>query len=217
MTQTLILFDLDGTLTDSGEGVTNSAAYALRRFGIVETDPQRLNRFVGPPLKSSFMDFYGFDEARAEQAIAYYREYFTDRGILENRLYPATEDMLRQCRGAGKTLALATSKPTVFARQILENYGLEGYFAHICGSNLDGSHAVKAEIIAQALTDAGVDADDAVMVGDRKYDVLGAKACGVYCIGVSFGYGGREELTEYGADAIVDSMPELAQLICAGQ
>lgn len=214
MTQTLILFDLDGTLTDSGEGIIHSAAYALRRFNIAETDSDRLKRFVGPPLKNSFMDFYGLDENQAEQAVFYYREYFTDRGIRENRLYSGVEEMLRRCLDTGKTLALATSKPIVFAQRILEDFGLSHYFAYTCGSNLDGTRCAKAEVVAQVLADAGAAASDAVMVGDRKHDLIGAKECGLFAIGVSYGYGSRQELIEYGADAIADSVEDLTALLC---
>ena len=214
MKQNLILFDLDGTLTDSGEGITNSAAYALRRFGIVESDPLRLNRFVGPPLKNFFMDFYDLDEDKAEQAIAFYREYYTDRGIRENRVYDGVEAMLERCVCSGKNLALATSKPTVFASQILKNFGLWDYFSYVCGSNLDGSCVIKAEIIERVLLDAKTSPADAVMVGDRKHDIIGAKTCGIFSVGVTYGYGSRQELTKYGADVIVDDVQALAELLC---
>ena len=215
MKQAFILFDLDGTLTDSGEGIMNSAAYALRRLGMTEDNPARLRRFVGPPLKHSFMEFYGLEDAAAEQAIALYREYYTDRGIRENRVYDGVEAMLRDCVHSGKTLALATSKPTVFAQKILDDFGLSKYFSLVCGSNLDGTRVIKAEIIAQVLLDAKAEAAEAVMVGDRKHDVIGAKECGVFSVGVTYGYGSREELLEYGADAIVDQPEELAVLLCS--
>ena len=215
MKQSFILFDLDGTLTDSGEGIMNSAAYALRQLDMTEENPARLRRFVGPPLKHSFMEFYGMEDAKAEQAIALYREYYTERGIRENRVYDGVEAMLARCVRSGKTLALATSKPTVFAQQILDDFGLSPYFSIVCGSNLDGTRVIKAEIIAQVLCDAKVEAGGAVMVGDRKHDVIGAKECGVFSVGVTYGYGSREELLEYGADAIVDRPEELAGLLCS--
>ena len=132
-----ILFDLDGTLTDPGEGITNSVAYALRKYGIEVSDRSELYKFIGPPLKDSFMKYYGFDEDKAEEAIAYYREYFRDTGIFENRVYEGVEDMLRGLQANGKRIVLATSKPEEFAIRILEHFGLRKYFTVVAGASMD--------------------------------------------------------------------------------
>lgn len=208
-----VLFDLDGTLTDPAEGITNSVAFALERFGVSVADRRELLPFIGPPLKESFMHFYGMDDARAEQAVADYREYFAPKGIFENAVYPGVADMLCALRAAGTRMVLATSKPEVFARQILEHFGLLEQFDAVCGSELDGRRTDKAEVIAEALRRCP--GEHPVMVGDRLHDVAGAKKNGLPCIGVLFGYGGREELQTAGADWLVEDVQELKNLLLA--
>lgn len=213
-----ILFDLDGTLTDPKEGITNSVAYALKYYGIIE-NPDKLVPFIGPPLHESFMVYYGFEEDKAMEAVEKYREYFADRGIFENKLYLGTETLLKTLKAEGKKLALATSKPQVFAQQILEHFHIDSYFDVVAGSNLDGSRTKKSEVIEEvfarfaALNGQLPDKTEYVMVGDRLHDIEGAKAAGIESIGVTFGYGGRKELSEAGADFIADSFAEVKKRI----
>ena len=209
-----ILFDLDGTLTDPGEGITNSVAYALRKYGIEVSDRSELYKFIGPPLKDSFMKYYGFDEDKAEEAIAYYREYFRDTGIFENRVYEGVEDMLRGLHADGKRIVLATSKPEEFAIRILEHFGLRKYFTVVAGASMDSSRSKKGDVIAYAISLCeSFDKYTAVMVGDREHDIIGAKENGLKSIGVLYGYGDEKELKTAGADYIVSSPIEVLSLI----
>ena len=212
---THIFFDLDGTLTDPKEGITNSVAYALASFGI-HADPDRLTPFIGPPLIDSFLEFYHFDLPTAQKAVERYREYFSRRGIFENRIFPGTQPLLAQLKSQGKTVCLATSKPEVFARQILEHFHMDGYFDHIVGSCLDGTRTKKGEVIAEVfhrLGHTGPDKGACVMVGDRLHDIQGARENGLDSIGVTFGYGSLEELQQAGATHIAPSFEELARLL----
>ena len=206
-----ILFDLDGTLTDPGEGITKSVAYALASFGITVQDRRTLYPFIGPPLVESFMGFYGFTAEQAKQAVEKYREYFSQQGIFENTPYPGIHQALAQLKGQGKRLLLATSKPTVFARQILERFDLLPYFDFVGGSDLEGKRGQKEQVIAYTMEQAGVQRAGAWMVGDRKHDVLGARENGLPCAGVLYGYGSREELEEAGAAALLETVPMCAQ------
>ena len=209
-----ILFDLDGTLTDPGEGITNSVAYALRKYGIEVSDRSELYKFIGPPLKDSFMKYYGFDEDKAEEAIAYYREYFRDTGIFENRVYEGVEDMLRGLQANGKRIVLATSKPEEFAIRILEHFGLRKYFTVVAGASMDSSRSKKGDVIAYAISLCeSFEKYTAVMVGDREHDIIGAKENGLKSIGVLYGYGDEKELKTAGADYIVSSPIEVLSLI----
>ena len=212
---THIFFDLDGTLTDPKEGITNSVAYALASFGIHE-DPDRLTPFIGPPLIDSFMEFYHFDLSTAQKAVEKYREYFSQKGIFENKVFSGTQPLLAQLKAAGKTVCLATSKPEVFARQILEHFHMDGYFDEIVGSCLDGTRTKKGEVIEEVFTRLGEKCPDkarCVMVGDRLHDIHGAQENGLDSIGVTFGYGSQEELTQAGATHIAHSFEELAQIL----
>lgn len=209
-----ILFDLDGTLTDPKEGITKSVAYALEYYGICVEDLDALCKFIGPPLKDSFMNFYGFEEAEAEEAVEKYREYFRPTGVFENKVYAGVEDMLKELKASGKRLVLATSKPTVFAVQILEHFNLAQYFEFVAGSELDGTRVKKGDVIAYALEQAGIlDKSHAVMIGDREHDIIGAKQNGLDSIGVLFGYGSRKEHEECGADVIVETVEELREIL----
>lgn len=209
-----ILFDLDGTLTDPGEGITRSVQYALDAFEIHIHDRRELERFIGPPLRDSFRVFYGLSDADAERAVAKYREYFADRGIFENAIYAGVPEMLFTLRENGATLLLATSKPTVYARRILEHFGIAGHFAHIVGSELDGTRSDKAEVIAYALVRGGkISPDQAVMVGDREHDILGARKCGLCSVGVLYGYGNERELNAAGADWLAADVPDLSDAL----
>ena len=209
-----ILFDLDGTLTDPGEGITNSVAYALERYGIHNTDRTELYSFIGPPLRQSFERYLHVDAAEGERAVAYYREYYHDRGIFENRVIPGIPVLLSRLKAAGKRLIVATSKPEGYSKQILEHFGLLTYFDFVAGSCMDNTRTDKAEVIAYALEQCGVTAaPEVVMVGDREHDVLGARKNGLRCIGVLFGYGSAEELTAAGATALAADAAQLEQLL----
>lgn len=209
-----ILFDLDGTLTDPGEGITNSVSYALEKYGIEVKDKTTLNSFIGPPLHESFQKYFNFSTLQSFDAVTKYREYYHDRGIFENRLYDGIKELLSSLKAAGKTVIMATSKPTVFAKRIAEHYGIIEYFDIIVGSELDGSRVDKAEVIAEALKEAGEPSKDiCIMVGDRLHDVLGAKKNSLSSIGVTYGYGGYEELSEAGADIIVNTVSELFEIL----
>lgn len=214
MYQTL-LFDLDGTLTDPGVGITNSVAYALEKFGIQTADRTCLYPFIGPPLQDSFETFYHFSSADAKKAVAYYREYYEEKGIYENLLYEGMAELLADLSAAGKTLLVATSKPEPFAVQILEYFDIRNYFTYIAGAQMDGGRSRKCEVIAYALESAGIkDLSAAVMVGDREYDIAGAKQAGIASIGVLFGYGSRQELACAGADYIVSHLDEIRRIAC---
>lgn len=202
-----ILFDLDGTLTDSGKGIANSALYALKKFGIEVGDPRKLYQFVGPPLLDSFMRYYAFKESEARRAIDYFHEYFVEKGIFENEVYNGIPQMLEQLRKMGKKLGVATSKPEPFAVRVLQYYGLEGYFEFICGGPLDEGKSGKEQVIAAALGLCKVyDKSKIIMVGDREYDVYGARKNGLDCIGVLYGYGTRDELVHAGALRLADTV-----------
>ena len=209
-----VLFDLDGTLTDPGEGITNSVDFALSKYGIETKDKRELYKFIGPPLKDSFMKYYGFDEVKAEEAIAFYREYFRDRGIFENRVYDDVEDMLTKLYADGKTIVLATSKPEEFALRILEHFGLRKYFSVIAGASMDSSRSKKGDVIAYALSMCeNIDKNTTIMIGDREHDIIGAKENDLKSIGVLYGYGDENELKTAGADYIVSTPKDILKLI----
>ncbi len=209
-----LLFDLDGTLTDPKVGITKSVQYALRHHGIDVENPDELCPFIGPPLRDSFRKYYGFDEREAEDAVAKYREYFAVTGIYENTMYEGVPDMLEALKSQGRRLVLATSKPTVFADIVLLHFDLAKYFDFVSGSELDGARSEKIEVIRYALAHCPADdLKDAVMVGDREYDILGAKAVGVSSVGVLYGYGDYDELRLAGAGRIVRSVSELTEAL----
>jgi phosphoglycolate phosphatase len=205
-----LLFDLDGTLSNPREGLVKAVLYAVAKMGIAEQDPAALDSFIGPPLRESFARRYGLDPAGVEEALRLYRVYYAERGLFENEVYPGIPDLLGELRARGFRLFVATSKPTVFAERILVHFGLEVYFEGIVGANLDSSRNEKAEVIAHVLDTYGVDPARAIMVGDRKYDLIGAQAHGMRSIGVEWGFGGREELHAHRADLIVDDIEALA-------
>lgn len=216
MNKQAILFDLDGTLTDPKVGITKSVAYALSQVGIEVNDLDTLCPFIGPPLKDSFMNFYGFDEPTAMQAISEYRVYFVKQGMLENEVYEGIECLLEMLQKQGKTLLVATSKPAVYAKQILEHFGLASYFTEIYGSELDGTRSKKAEVIRYALEKQKLDAQHCVMVGDRSHDIIGAKENQMESIGVLYGYGNRQELEDAQASIIVETIDALRHIFMEG-
>jgi phosphoglycolate phosphatase len=213
MTYDNVLLDLDGTLTDPKVGITKSVQYALDKVGIKVADPDELVNFIGPPLFESFREFYGLDTQSAGQAVKFYRERFTRTGIFENELYPGIFELLAGLQNQGRRLFVATSKLSVFAVRIVRHFGLEPYFEGVVGSEPDGSRTSKAEVIAAVLANYRLTAKDrTVMIGDRKYDVTGARANGIDSIGVAFGYGSPAELEECRPTYIVESIAELSRL-----
>ncbi len=209
-----IFLDLDGTITDSREGIINCFEYALNYFGIEVGNRADLEQFIGPPLEQSFREGFGFDKEKAEQAVAKYRERFVPIGLYENLVYDGMEDALQKLKEAGKVLIVATSKPEYMAKKILAHFGLDGYFDDICGSDDDQNRSKKDEVIRYALKKHGIsNVDDVLMVGDRKFDVIGAAECGLKCMGVLYGYGDREELEAAGAAYIAETVEDMAQII----
>jgi len=211
-----ILFDLDGTLTDPAVGITNSAIYALKKFGIEVSDRKELYKFIGPPLWDSFEKYCGFSKEEANTAVGYFREYFQDIGIFENAVYPGCEDLLRKLKNHDKTLIVATSKPKVFAKQILEHFDIAKYFTFIAGSSLDGTTVRKGDVIRYALRSCNIGGGDlsrTIMIGDREFDIIGAKEVGISSLGVLYGYGSRDELEQAGADFIADSVEDIGAII----
>ena len=208
-----ILFDLDGTLTDPKEGITKSVQYALRSFGIDEPNLDKLEIFIGPPLKEMFMEYAHLTEEQSVQAVAKYRERFGPIGILENRVYAGIPELLADLKAAGYKIGLATSKPEIYARQILDRFELMQYFDEVTGSELSGERIKKADVVAEALRRMNITAQQATMVGDRKHDVEGAHVCGVKCIGVLFGYGDRAEMEEAGADWICETVEDIRKIL----
>lgn len=207
MTTKTILFDLDGTLTDSGEGIINCAALALRHFNLPVPDRETMRAFVGPPLHASFIRF-GVPEDQAEEAIRIYRSRYIPIGKFENTPYPGIAELLQKLRAQGHKLYVATSKPEQMSIEILEHFDLAKYFTLICGASLDQSRNSKDTVIAYLLAQAETDGE-IIMVGDTAFDVLGAKAHGIPTIGVSWGYGKVEDMEQAGAVAIVHTMQEL--------
>ena len=211
-----ILFDLDGTLTDPGIGITNSVAYALSKWNIEVTDRSELYKFIGPPLLDSFAGYYGFSEEDCQKALTYYREYFRSKGIYENEVYPGVVEMLETLKNSGKKIILATSKPEEFAIIILKHFDLYKYFDFVAGATMDESRNKKGDVIKYALESCGIDKTDlkdVIMVGDRKHDVHGATENDLDCIGVLFGYGDREELETAGAKYIAEQIADILKFI----
>ncbi|KWU62462.1 phosphoglycolate phosphatase [Bacillus mycoides] len=207
---TTFLFDLDGTLTDPKEGIINSVLYALEKIGIEEVNISGLDSFIGSPIQQSFVDRYNMNEIEVERAVFYFREYLKQSGLLENKVYDGIGALLQELKDAGNRLFVATSKPTVFAKQVIEHFQLTTFFEEIVGSNLDGTRIKKEEIIAHILqTNEELQKEEMVMIGDRKYDVIGANSNGIASIGVLYGYGNEIELSDAGAIHIVKDVEEL--------
>ncbi len=212
----IVFFDLDGTLTDPGIGITNSVAYALSKWNIEVADRSELYKFIGPPLLDSFSEYYGFSPEQAQEALKYYREYFRSKGIYENEVYPGVVEMLESLKSSGKKIVLATSKPEDFAVIILKHFDLYPYFDFVAGATMDEKRTKKGDVIAYALESCGIteaNLKNVIMVGDRKHDVLGAKENNLDCIGVLFGYGDREELENAGAKFIAEKVEDILTFI----
>ena len=208
-----ILFDLDGTLTDPMEGICKSAARGLAHFGI-EADYHDLTFFIGPPLLDTYKERYGMTDEQAKEAVKAFREYFQPVGIYENEIYPGIEQMLKELEESGCFLAMATSKPEAFAKIVLEHFNISKYIKVLAGATMDEGRTNKADVLAYALEQMDIkDMSEAVMVGDRSYDVKGAQAMGMDCVGVLYGYGSREELENAGATKIAETVEELKRIL----
>ena len=215
MSYDLCLFDLDGTLTDPKVGITKSYQYALKAFGIDES-LESLTRFIGPPLRTNFREYYGFSEADTESAVIKYREYFGKTGLYENEIYPGIPEALQLLKTSGRTMAVATNKLKSYSEKILVHFALDSFFEFVSGDDLDGSLTKngKRDIVRIALD--AIDPErkmSAVMIGDREHDILGAQAEGIDSIGITWGYGSRSELENAGATFILESTEELCRLI----
>lgn len=210
----VVLFDLDGTIIDSGEGVTRCVQHALNHFGFGEQPHEALTRFIGPPLHLSFEEFYGMTPEEALKAVAVYRKRYSTVGVFENTLYEGIPELLKSLYDRGVMIVLATSKPLIFAEKILEYFHLKQYFSHIIGSNLDGTLTDKTEVVAFALEKSGVtDKTSAIMVGDRKFGVIGAQKNGIASVGALYGYGSAEEFEECGADFVIEKPMDLLGIL----
>lgn len=208
----LILFDLDGTLADSKEGIINCVRYALESMGIKETNTNKLMKFIGPPLVDGFMEYYGMNRDDALSCVKKYRERYTDIGIFENSMYDGVDMLLKNLKNAGKTIALATSKPTVYAKRILEHFGIIEYFDILVGAEFDGTRNEKSEVIKEVLRQAN-GYNNPIMVGDRMHDCIGARENNLDCIGVLYGFGEDGELVKNGAIALVKTVAELEEML----
>ncbi|QWI72244.1 HAD family hydrolase [Bacillus mycoides] len=207
---TTFLFDLDGTVTDPKKGIVNSVLYALEKVGIEELHVSELDSFIGPPIQQSFVERYNMNEGEVERAVFYFREYLKQRGLLENSVYEGIPNLLKQLKDTGNRLFIATSKPTIFARQVIEHFQLTNYFEDIIGSNLNGTRIKKEEIIAHILQqNEGLNKEEVVMIGDRKHDIIGANHNGIASIGVLYGYGSENELIEVSVTHIAKDIEEL--------
>lgn len=212
----ILFFDLDGTLTDPGLGITNAVMYSMEKYGMDIPPRQELYKFIGPPLTWSYQTYFGFSEEKSIEAVKFYREHYSVKGLFENEVYPGIPELLQKLRAVGKTLVVATSKPEKFAVQILEHFGLAEYFHHICGASFDGKIGTKHEVIEYALGRCGApERERVLMIGDREHDILGAKASGLGSLGVLYGYGDRAEHEAAGADAIAETVTELEKLLLA--
>ncbi len=208
-----ILFDLDGTLTDPKEGITKSVCYALERFGIQVENPDSLVPFIGPPLKKSFEEFYGFSSDEADRAISFYREYFAEYGLFENAVYEGIPALLSALKNQGKRIFLATSKPTIYAGQILEHFELSSFFDGVCGSELSGERVEKTEVIAHTLKTFEIAPETAVMIGDRRFDIESGNALGLSTIGVLYGHGSQKEIETAKPDVIAETVKDVEKIL----
>ena len=206
--------DLDGTLSDPGEGITGAVGYALQHFDIKVSDKTTLYPFIGPPLKESFMKYYRFSELQALEAITLYRRYYSEKGIYQNVLYKGIDNILQRLKDHHKILMLATSKPTVYAEEILCHFHIREYFAFVGGSNTDGSRSHKDEVIRYVMEQNELEpTEKIIMVGDREHDIIGARKAGIPAIGVLYGYGSKKELTDAGAVCLADTPGDLYRLL----
>lgn len=211
-----IFFDLDGTIIDTGPGIKNGVRYALSQFGVPVKKGDTLDCFLGPPMSQSFPENYGFDAERTKDAIKIFREYYAEKGQFECAPYPGIESLFSDLKSEGKTLCVATSKPETFAIKIVDRFSLMKYIDVFVGATLDGSREKKSDVLNCVFKELSEPSrDEAVLIGDRHYDIDGAKACSMSSVGVLYGYGTREEFELAGADAIVESVDQLKTLLLA--
>lgn len=209
-----IIFDLDGTLTDSGPGIRNAVRHALFRFGIEENDTANLNRFIGPPLYDSFVRFYNIDAVEAHKGENYFREYYRDKGIYENSLYDGIKECLEKLCKLGRNLYIGTSKPDFMAEIVVNHFDIKKYFTGIYGARIEEGLYAKSDVLAKLFAEnTGVLKEDSIMVGDREHDIFGAKTIGISSVGVLWGYGSRDEFLSSGADFVIETPKELTELI----
>ena len=212
-----ILFDLDGTLTDSGLGITKAVQYALGQMGYEVPERESLFCFIGPPLHTSFRNFYGMDEDTSVEAVRQFRVYYNQLGgILENEVYGGVRELLTGLKAAGKRLCIATSKPDAAAKQVMHHFALDEFVPDIVGGTDDPDRNTKGKVIAYVLREFGIDPATAIMVGDREHDVHGATENGIPCIGITWGYGDRTELEGAGASVTFDTPGEVLEYILRG-
>ncbi len=208
-----LFFDLDGTLTDPALGITNSFIHALKYFGMEIPSYEKLCTFIGPPLIDTFKTQFGFSEEKAVEGVKKYREYFAEKGLLENSVYTGIPKLLSNLKNAGKKLVVATSKPEEYSVRIIEHFGLKPYFENVCGSLMNESRSKKDEVIEYAIERNDIkDRSKILMIGDRKHDILGASKCGLKSCGVLFGYGNLQELQTAGADFIAENVSQLEKI-----
>ncbi|MDR3167354.1 MAG: HAD hydrolase-like protein [Treponema sp.] len=212
MNYTNILFDLDGTLTDPFLGITNSWKYALEKLNI-EIDQNILKTFIGPPLEKIFFEYFKFDKENTEIGKRYYREYFSEKGLYENTLYDGVEDLLKELNTRNKICVLATSKPIVFAEKIIKHFNIDTYFKYTVGGNLEGTFVEKEDIIKHIVRKYNLRKSETILVGDRKYDIIGANKNGIKSIGVLYGYGSKEELENENPEYIINNAKEILEII----
>lgn len=210
-----VLFDLDGTLTDPKLGITQCVQYALSKFNIHVNDLEELTCFIGPPLENSFQEYYGMTFDKAREAVEFYRERFRTKGMYENEVLEGVKELLEALKQEGFKLYIATSKPTIFATEILKYFNLDSYFISIIGSNLDGTRSTKQEIIEFILDSISesFSKSEVIMIGDRKHDINGANAVGIDSIGVTFGYGSEEELLNASPTYISKNIQEVLSVL----
>lgn len=220
MTYQYIFFDLDGTLTDSREGITKGVQYALKHMGIEEPDLAKLEPFIGPPLLESFAEYYGFSMEQGREAVEYYREYYSGTGVYQNLLFEGVLELLESLKKHGRVVATASSKPEHFVKMILKQFQVDKYFDYICGGSMDESRLSKEDVIRELLFRMNLSEEEkkkVLMVGDRRHDVEGAARFSIPCLGLSMGFAAEGELERAGAVAVVDNMKEIEAFILREQ
>ena len=214
MKKEIILFDLDGTLLNTGEGITKCVRYALDKFGIEETDQKKLERFIGPPLADSFQREYGFSEEDAWKAVAFYRERYDDIGVWECKPYPGVKETLERLFQEGYRIGVASSKPEKFCPLLMKHFGMDRYFEVIGGAVSDGKEGSKAAVLADVLRRFGVqNKEEVVLIGDTRYDALGAKEAGIDCIGITYGFEPEIDTMRKAGAYICDTLEEVVEYL----
>lgn len=208
-----ILFDLDGTISNSEAGITNCIRYVLDFWGIEQPPQEDLLCFIGPPLKEQFQKIYGFDEEKALQSVAKYRERYDKEGIFECELYPGVKELIIALKEKGYQIALASSKPKTACERIIEHFQLDAYFDGIYGATLDGRISTKEQVLENLFEETGMKREETVLIGDTRFDVSGAKQAGILCIGITYGFGSQEELEANGAIAICHTPKEVEEYL----